>query len=235
MRLAVTALAAALALLSVAACSSSGGSSSQGGGSSPASTLAVGEFNPFTGPDAAFGPEMVAGCIPAIRLINAGGGVLGHQMRCVQEDTRGDPADAVPAAQKMMATETSLVGVLGPSSDEALATAPLLSTGHVPMFGDTGQAAFDHTTDAYFYRITPADDVKGYAMALWAHKAGYTRGAAVFGNEIPTGKAGEKLVLRTLMDSIVSVSACPQDLNPCNGFHPSPLMIRILEPSLGPS
>ena len=56
-----------------------------------------------------------------------------------------------------------------------------------------------------------------------------------FGNEIPTGKAGEKLVLRTLMDSIVSVSACPQDLNPCNGFHPSPLMIRILEPSRDPS
>ena len=56
-----------------------------------------------------------------------------------------------------------------------------------------------------------------------------------FGNEIPTGKAGDRLVLRTLMDSIVSVSACPQDLNPCNGFHPSPLMIRILEPSRGPS
>ena len=85
------------AVRSVAACSSSGGSSSTGGGSSPASTLAVGEFNPFTGPDAAFGPEMAAGCIPAIRLINAGGGVLGHQMSCVQEDTRGDPADAVKA------------------------------------------------------------------------------------------------------------------------------------------
>jgi uncharacterized protein YcgI (DUF1989 family) len=42
-------------------------------------------------------------------------------------------------------------------------------------------------------------------------------------------------VLRTLMDSIVSVSACPQDLNPCNGFHPSPLLIRILEPSGGPT
>src|ERR1700730_16245642 len=52
---------------------------------------------------------------------------------------------------------------------------------------------------------------------------------------LPPGKAGDKLVLRTLMDSIVSVSACPQDLNPCNGFHPSPLMIRILEPSQDPS
>src|SRR5713101_8248113 len=111
---------------------------------------------------------------PHRRRINANGGVLGHQLNCVQEDTRGDPADAVPAAQKMMATETSLIGVLGPSSDEALATAPLLNQGHVPMFVDTGQAAFDRTTDAYFWRITPADDVKGYALALWAHKAGYT-------------------------------------------------------------
>ena len=122
MRIAVTALGAALTLLALGACSSAGG------GGSTSSTLVVGEFNPFTGPDAAFGPEMVGGCVPAVRLINSSGGVLGHQLSCVQEDTRGDPADAVPAAQKMMATETSLIGVLGPSSDEALATVPLLNT-----------------------------------------------------------------------------------------------------------
>jgi ABC-type branched-subunit amino acid transport system substrate-binding protein len=179
-RSAVTALGAALVLLAVGACSSAGGG---GGGGSASSTLTVGEFNPFTGADAAFGPEMVGGCVPAVQLINANGGVLGHHLGCVQEDTRGDPADAVPAAQKMMATETSLIGVLGPSADEALATEPLLNQGHVPMFADTGQAAFDHSTDGYFWRITPADDVKGYAMALWAHKAGYTRAAAVFGND----------------------------------------------------
>ena len=180
MRIAVTALGAALVLLAAGACSSSNGAS---GGGSTSSTLVVGEFNPFSGPDAAFGPEMVGGCVPAVRLINSSGGVLGHHLSCAQEDTRGDPADAVPAAQKMMATETSLIGVLGPSSDEALATVPLLNTGHVPMFVDTGQAAFDHSSYAYFWRITPADDVKGYAMALWAHKAGYTRAAAVFGND----------------------------------------------------
>jgi uncharacterized protein YcgI (DUF1989 family) len=48
---------------------------------------------------------------------------------------------------------------------------------------------------------------------------------------MPTGRAGDKLVLRTLMDSIVAVSACPQDLNPCNGYRPSPLMIRVIDPS----
>jgi uncharacterized protein YcgI (DUF1989 family) len=50
-----------------------------------------------------------------------------------------------------------------------------------------------------------------------------------FGNEIPTSKPGDKIVMRALMDGIVAaVSACPQDLNPCNGFHPSPILARIL-------
>ena len=51
-----------------------------------------------------------------------------------------------------------------------------------------------------------------------------------FGNTVPTGKPGDKLMVRTLMDAIVAVSACPQDLNPCNGFNPSPLLIRVLDP-----
>jgi uncharacterized protein len=52
-----------------------------------------------------------------------------------------------------------------------------------------------------------------------------------FGNEIPTGKAGDKIVFRTLMDAIGAVSACPQDLNPCNGFRPSPILVRIVRAS----
>lgn len=50
-----------------------------------------------------------------------------------------------------------------------------------------------------------------------------------FGNEIPTSKPGDKIVLRAMVDGIVAaISACPQDLNPCNGFHPSPILARII-------
>jgi hypothetical protein len=49
-----------------------------------------------------------------------------------------------------------------------------------------------------------------------------------FGNEIPPGKAGDGILLEVLMDSIVGISSCPQDLNPCNGFHPSPILARVL-------
>jgi ABC-type branched-subunit amino acid transport system substrate-binding protein len=148
------------------------------------SSLVFAEFNPFSGPDAAFGPEMVVACDAAVLLINQDGGILGHPASCKGFDTHGDPADAVPAAEQMIATTGGLAGVIGPSSDEALATVPILDRADVPMFADTGQAAFDKTTDTYFWRVSPADDVKGYAMAIWAHKKGYTRGAVVFGNDV---------------------------------------------------
>jgi uncharacterized protein YcgI (DUF1989 family) len=48
-----------------------------------------------------------------------------------------------------------------------------------------------------------------------------------FGNALPTGRPGDGLVLRTLMDAIIGVSACPQDLNACNGFRPSPILVRV--------
>lgn len=155
-----------------------------GGGGSKGGTLVVGNFNPFSGGDADFGPEMMAGCIPAAKLINEAGGVLGKTVKCVAVDTRGDPADAVPAASKMLATTSNLLGVLGPSADEAQATVPVIDTAKIPMFADTGEAAFDKSKFAYFYRLTPADDVKGFALAQWAHDQGYTRAAAVFGSDI---------------------------------------------------
>ena len=50
-----------------------------------------------------------------------------------------------------------------------------------------------------------------------------------FGNVVPTSKPGDKIVLRALIDGIVAaISACPQDLNPCNGFHPSPILARVV-------
>jgi uncharacterized protein len=54
-----------------------------------------------------------------------------------------------------------------------------------------------------------------------------------FGNEIPPGKPGDKIVLEVLMDSIVGISACPQDLNPCNGFNPSPILARVVDSFAG--
>ena len=153
--------------------------------SADSSTLEFAMVNPFTGNDGVFGQSLAAGCIPAVKLINAAGGVLGHQLRCITVDTKGDPADAVPAVTQVLATHGSnLVGVLGPSGDEATATVPLLTRAKLPMFAATGQALYDHNTNPYFWRITPADDAGGVALAVWAVHQHYRRGAAFFGNDV---------------------------------------------------
>src|SRR5256885_8008406 len=103
--------AVALAMLALAACGSGGGS-----GNGP---ITVADLAPFTGADANLGPTYLAACMGATHAINAAGGVLGHKMNCKAVDTRGDPADAVPAARQMFAGTRSLKLVIGVTSDEA--------------------------------------------------------------------------------------------------------------------
>ena len=199
-------------LLTLAACGSHGSSSAQTGGTG-ALTFAV--FNPFSGADASFGPEQLAGCVPAAAAINAAGGILTHKkIICKTSDSRGDPADAVPAAEQLIATTSSLVGVLGPSSDEASATVPLFNRADIPMFGDTGQAVFNQSSFKYFYRITPPDDAVGYAMAVYAHQKGYPSAAAVFGNDISSQGSLRTVVagFKKLGGKIVLVQSIPLDL-----------------------
>jgi ABC-type branched-subunit amino acid transport system substrate-binding protein len=199
-------------LLMLAACGSHSSASAGGVSGSGALTFAV--FNPFSGKDASFGPEQLAGCIPAAAAINAAGGILGHKtVVCKTSDSRGDPADAVPAAQQLIATTPSLVGVLGPSSDEASSTVPFFNRAHIPMFGDTGQAVFNQSSFKYFYRITPPDDAVGYAMAVYAHQRGYPTAAAVFGNDISSQGSLATVVagFKKLGGKIVLVQSIPLD------------------------
>lgn len=167
-------------------------------------TLEIAIFHTYSGANAAYGPEAAAGCFPAERLINAAGGVLGHQIHCTPVDSKGDPADAVPAANRLIASSSSLVGVLGGGSDEATAVVPLFEQAHLPIFSTTGQASFDHSTASYFWRILSPDAAQGNAMAAAAKKLGYTKVATLFGNDVaaqgsaPTAISGVRRLHLTL-------------------------------------
>lgn len=41
----------------------------------------------------------------------------------------------------------------------------------------------------------------------------------------PTSRAGDHIDLRAEMDLFVAISNCPQDLNPCNAFRPTPIRV----------
>lgn len=174
----------AVALLMVAAC---GGSSSAGGGLGSGDLL-VGVLAPFSGADANLGPAYYAACLAAQPAINSNGGVGGRQVKCQKFDTRGEPADAAPAATQMIASNSNLMAVIGCTSDEASAVAPIVDRAHIPMFCMTGQSEFNKTKLQYFHRLVPADIFDAYAMVGWVqygpdHPA-WNNVALVFGDDI---------------------------------------------------
>jgi neutral amino acid transport system substrate-binding protein len=172
------------AILLLAAC---GGSSSTGGGLGSGALL-VGVLAPFSGADASFGPRYLAGCLAASLSINGAGGIGGRQVSCQQFDTKGEPADAVPAANAMISGNSNLMGVVGCTSDEASTVVQILDRSHIPMFCMTGQSEFNKTNFKYFHRLVPPDSFDAYAMigsALYnPSHAPYKSVALVFGDDI---------------------------------------------------
>jgi branched-chain amino acid transport system substrate-binding protein len=175
----------------LAACGSSsgaggagGGGSSGGGGSAGSGALTIADFSPFSGPNATYGFLEQAGCAAAVKLINQQGGVMGHQLNCQIVDSRGDPADAVPAAQQMLATTSNLIAIVDADSGVLTSTVPLFNQAGVPDMSVGGDIPFDKNKYPYFWRTIPGDDVNGYALAAYVKfNTSYTKVASMFAND----------------------------------------------------
>jgi ABC-type branched-subunit amino acid transport system substrate-binding protein len=180
-------LLVAAALVGCSSTSSSTGAAGATPGASSAasgSALTIADVAPFSGPDAALGPTYLASCYGATAAINSAGGVLGHQLTCKSVDTRGDPADAVPAVNQMFASTSNLALVIGCTSDEAASVVPIINAHKMAMFCMTGQSEFDSVHFPYFYRLVPPDLEESYAMVAIAQELHYKRIALAFGNDI---------------------------------------------------
>src|SRR5215471_2944996 len=202
---------AAIGAVALAATLAACGSSSSSGGVPSGQSIVFADVAPFSGPDAALGPTYLVSCDGTTAAINKAGGVLGHKVSCTTADTRGDPADAIPAVGSLLARTHNLELVIGCTSDEAAAVAPVINSHKTVMFCMTGQSEFDHVHFSYFYRLVPPDLAESYAMTVIAKDLGYTRIALAFGNDIGSqtfvqpaiaaiAKAGLKLVANETLD-----------------------------------
>ena len=235
---------ATLAAAGLAACSSSSSTSSSTsantGSSGSSSSLVVADLAPFSGPDAALGPTYLVSCDGATTAINKAGGVLGHKLTCKGVDTRGDPADAVPATRQMFATTPNLSLVIGVTSDEAASVVPVINANKMVVFGMTGQSEFDSTHFQYFYRLVPPDLEESYAMVVIAQQLGYKRIALAFGNDIGSqtfiqpaisaiSKAGMTLAANETLD--LSASTFRTEADKIVAAHPDVIFTEALGPA----
>lgn len=209
--------------------------------SASGSTLTIADVAPFTGPDAALGPTYLVSCDAATNAINKAGGVLGHDLGCKSVDTRGDPADAVPAVRQMYASTSNLVLAIGCTSDEAASVVPIFGAEKTVSFCMTGQSEFDHVKFPYFYRLVPPDLSEAYAMIAIAHYVlHYKKVALAFGNDIGSQafvqpaiaaikKAGETLSANETLD--LSATTFRTEAAAIVNSHPDVILTEALGPT----
>lgn len=160
-------------------------------------SITIAAVAPFTGVDAVLGPKYETACFAATQQINKVGGILGNQVNCKTVDTRGDPADAVPAVRQMYATTKNLALVIGCTSDEASTVVPVFGANGTVSFCMTGESEFDNVKFPYFFRLVPPDAADAVAMVAIAQNKGFKKVALAFGND-----AGSQTFVQPAIDAI---------------------------------
>lgn len=213
-----TALAVVLGV-TLAACGSSTPSGSGGSGSTtqPPKGAAISfvDVTTLSGPSAFIGQFGTSAAYPAVKLINEAGGVLGHHVNLVLVDDKNDPADAVPALERSLATTSNVSLVLGPLTTVGPTLVPIINARKITMMSVAGQDEFNRPHFQFFWRYFPPDSANGVAMALWAKHKGWTRIATVFTSDagaqgdLPGVVAGVKALHMNLVNQTTLVAGQP--------------------------
>ena len=137
----------------------------QGGGGDE---IVIGEFGSLTGTTATFGISTRNGIDMAIAEVNAGGGVLGRQVRVIVEDDQGRPEEAQTVVTKLV-TSDRVVAVLGEvASSRTLAAAPVAQQYGIPMITPSSTNPRVTEVGDYIFRVCFIDPFQGLVMARFA-------------------------------------------------------------------
>src|SRR6202453_385097 len=130
--------------------------------------IKLGVAGPITGPNAAFGAQLVQGTTQAVEDINKAGGILGQQLTLEQGDDVSDPKQGVSVANKFVGDGVKLVvghfnsGVTIPASEVYADNGMLMITPSATNPKITDRKLWDA------FRTCGRDDQQGM---LWAELA----------------------------------------------------------------
>ena len=141
----------------------------------PISIGVVGAFSQSEGAGVLWSAES------AVNAINATGGIDGRPLRLVAEDDSAQPERARLLARQFY-DDPSVVAVIGhTTTPEAMAAAPIYSSGPSPIVAITPSASVDDlpNTGPFIFQICPSDSDHGSALAAWTYNRLQAREAAI--------------------------------------------------------
>lgn len=139
-------------------------------------TLKIGFLGPLTERFAGLGLDAKRGADLAVKEANAAGGVNGKKIELIGYDDRGNRAEAVSVARKLIEQDNVQVIVSGSLSLTSIAAAPIISEAKVPMVVAYSNAVNVVKGNDYVFRWASVADVQGWIMGHHAmQERGYKR------------------------------------------------------------
>src|ERR1043165_8519653 len=141
--------------------------------------LRVGAFMSLTGDTAQYGISALNGIHMAVEEANASGGVAGHRVELLTQDTRSDPA-VTETVVRGLAEESRVHALVGEVvSSRSLAAARVAQEERVPMITPSATSPEVTAQGDYIFRSCYTDPFQGAALARFAADSLHARRAAV--------------------------------------------------------
>ena len=145
-----------------------------------ADTVKVANLSPLTGPVPTFGESTTNGFNMAVDEWNAKGGVDGHMIEPIVEDSQCTPDPAVNAANKVIDQDGAKFIVGEVCSSASIPVSEIAEEKHVVQISPTSTNAnvtlnVDGSTKQYVFRACFIDPFQGLVMAKFATDQGFTK------------------------------------------------------------
>ena len=158
--------------------------------------VTIGVSGPVTGPDAQYGAQWKKGFDLALGEINAAGGIKGHPLAYVFEDSQADPRQAVAIAQKFVSDPKIVVEVGDFSSTASMAASPIYQRAGLVQFGFTNSHPNFTKGGDYMWSNSLAQTDETPRLAKYAAALGLKKVALLHLNT-DWGRTSEKIFVDT--------------------------------------
>jgi len=201
-----TALGAA-AILALAACSSSGSSAGSGSASSSSPFLVYVSAGLTGNANSTQSVQSVRGIQAAAAILNAKGGVMGHQVEVKVGNDTGNPSVAVGLLDKQLSSQVPNLVIPGaPPLDVGPALTPILTSHKVLSCTDDPTATQNQPTKfPYAFNIIPSITVEDQALATLIQAKGITKVAVLMGNDA-FGQGEQQVITAALKADGITVT-----------------------------
>jgi len=164
-----------------------------------AGPVVIGSIDPLTGSNAVQGLDMKRGEQLALEEINAAGGVNGHPLKIIWEDTESSAKGGMAAVHKLVEIDKVPLIVGAYSSGISLPTGQWTNSKKIIQISEASTSPKLREIGPYFFNVMGLDEVMGTKLAEFALESGAKTFASItvnnpfgIGIEIWTKKTVEK-------------------------------------------